>query len=69
MDCPNCAGKVESAIKRLPGVSDVHVSTITQILTLQAGQDLPPDSIERTLAAIAILPPAAAPGDGLATPP
>ena len=37
MDCPTCAGKVETAVKRLPGVSDVQVSATTQILTFRAG--------------------------------
>ena len=52
MDCPTCAGKVETAMKRLPGVSDVQVSTATQILTFHAGDELPPESVERTLAGI-----------------
>ena len=52
MDCPTCAGKVETAVKRLPGVSDVQVSTTTQILTFRAEPGLPPEGVERTLAAI-----------------
>lgn len=52
MDCPTCAGKVETAVTRLPGVSDVQASTATQILTFRAGAELPPESVERTLAAI-----------------
>jgi Zn2+/Cd2+-exporting ATPase len=63
MDCPNCAGKVEAAVRRLPGVSDVAVSTLTQILTLKAGRELAPESIERALASIGhpprLLPPSA----------
>ena len=52
MDCPSCAGKVETAVKRLPGVSDVQVSTLTQVLTLTANDDLPLEGIERALNAI-----------------
>ncbi|MFE1597486.1 heavy metal translocating P-type ATPase [Methylobacterium sp. ID0610] len=52
MDCPSCAGKVETAVKRLPGVLGVQVSTLTQVLTLTANDDLPPEGIERALHAI-----------------
>ena len=36
LDCANCAAKMESAIKQLPGVNDATVSFMTQKLTLDA---------------------------------
>ncbi|WP_238254949.1 heavy-metal-associated domain-containing protein, partial [Methylorubrum podarium] len=34
MDCPTCAGKIETAVSRLPGVADVRVNYGSQILDL-----------------------------------
>jgi copper chaperone CopZ len=36
LDCANCAAKMESAIKKLPGVRDASVSFLTQRLTVDA---------------------------------
>ena len=30
MDCPTCAGKIETAVSRLPGVTDVRVNYSSQ---------------------------------------
>jgi Cd2+/Zn2+-exporting ATPase len=39
MDCGACALKIENALKRLPGVSDVHVNYATESLTLTYDED------------------------------
>lgn len=36
IDCANCAAKVEDAIKKLDGVTDVKVNFMTQKFTLEA---------------------------------
>jgi len=33
MDCASCAAKIETAVAKLPGVSDIRVSTMTETLT------------------------------------
>lgn len=39
MDCASCALKIENAMKRLPGVSDINVSYGQESLTLRFDQD------------------------------
>ncbi|MEC9484041.1 MAG: heavy metal translocating P-type ATPase, partial [Halomonas sp.] len=39
MDCPSCVAKVRGAIERLPGVSNVQVSLMREMLTLQLDDD------------------------------
>ena len=36
IDCANCARKVEDAMCRVPGVTDVRVNFLTQRMTLEA---------------------------------
>ena len=36
LDCANCAAKMESAIKKIDGVSDASVSFMTQKMTVDA---------------------------------
>ena len=36
LDCANCAAKMETAIKKLDGVTDASVSFMTQQLVLEA---------------------------------
>nr|WP_293469337.1 cation transporter [Phenylobacterium sp.] len=33
MDCPNCARKIEGAVRALPGVEDVRVSIASSLMT------------------------------------
>lgn len=48
MDCASCAAKIEGALGRLPGVSDVAVSVMTERLTLRlAPGSTAPEAIER----------------------
>lgn len=35
MDCASCAGKVDTAVRRLDGVSDVSVSVVSGTMTVQ----------------------------------
>ena len=39
VDCANCAAKIETAIKELPGVKNASVSFMTQKLLLEADDD------------------------------
>lgn len=39
VDCANCAAKIETAIKELPGVKNASVSFIAQKLLLEADDD------------------------------
>lgn len=39
LDCANCAQKMEDAIRKLDGVTDVQVSFLTQKLTLTADDE------------------------------
>ena len=36
IDCANCAAKMETAIKKIDGVSDASVSFLTQKMTVDA---------------------------------
>ncbi|MDY3906892.1 MAG: heavy metal-associated domain-containing protein [Lawsonibacter sp.] len=44
LDCANCAAKMEAAIKKLDGVTDVTVSFMTQKMTIE-GDDARFDDI------------------------
>lgn len=39
LDCAHCAAKMETAIKKLPGVTDAAVAFLTQKLTLETKAD------------------------------
>lgn len=39
MDCASCASKIETALKRLPGVSDIEVNPTTGLLRLDLDED------------------------------
>ena len=39
VDCANCAAKIETAIKALPGVKNASVSFMAQKLLLEADDD------------------------------
>ncbi len=44
MDCPSCAGKIETALSRVPGVSAVKVNYLAQSLLLTADEGQAPAS-------------------------
>lgn len=39
VDCANCAAKIETAVKALPGVENASVSFMTQKMLLSADDD------------------------------
>ena len=39
LDCPNCAAKMEAAIKKLDGVNNATVNYIAQKMTVDAADD------------------------------
>ena len=39
LDCANCAAKMESAIKKIDGVTDASVSFMAQKMTIEADGD------------------------------
>lgn len=40
LDCANCAAKMEAAIRKIDGVTDVSVSFILQKMTIEAPDDV-----------------------------
>ena len=36
LDCANCAGKTEAAIKKIPGVTDAKVNFLMQKMTIES---------------------------------
>lgn len=51
MDCASCIGKIETALKRMPGVSDVELNFATETLELSLAPDAPTQAsdIEKTI--------------------
>ena len=43
VDCANCAAKIETAIKALPGVKNASVSFMAQKLLLETAKKVEPD--------------------------
>jgi Cd2+/Zn2+-exporting ATPase len=57
MDCASCVAKVEGAVKRLPGVSDVAVNLMAERLTLRLEPgETDTAAVERTISAIGYTP-------------
>lgn len=57
MDCPACALKIETAVSRLPGVSDINVSYTSGTLALQLDKDrISPRTIEEKVRALGYTP-------------
>ena len=51
MDCSSCVGKIENALNRLPGVSEIALNFSTQVLELRLSPDggASADDIEKTI--------------------
>lgn len=47
MDCASCATKIDTAIRRVPGVEDVSVSVTAGTMTVQHDGSSDPDSMEK----------------------
>ncbi|CAN7614252.1 heavy metal translocating P-type ATPase [Bosea sp. LjRoot90] len=53
MDCASCAAKIRGAVERLPGVSDVRLSVMSETLTLALDESRTGrDSIEKRVASL-----------------
>lgn len=66
MDCGSCAGKIETAVRRIPGVSAVKVSFATSMLIVEADPALvPAQAIESAVDALGYRPTQVA-SDGVA---
>ncbi len=49
MDCASCARKIETALTRVPGVSDISISTTTETLRLRAAERATGEQIEKAV--------------------
>jgi copper chaperone CopZ len=53
MDCGACVSKVETAVKRLPGIANVQVNLMSETLTLSRAADgAAAEAVERQVAAL-----------------
>jgi Cd2+/Zn2+-exporting ATPase len=53
MDCASCVAKIETAVGRLPGVSDIKASTMTETLSARLDETLTPaHEVERRMSAL-----------------
>ena len=52
MDCPSCAGKIETALRRLPGVLSAEVRFATERLQVRLSPDTTPVRVEEAITAI-----------------
>lgn len=67
MDCASCTAKIETAVRRMPGVAEVKVSFATSTLSVEANPSLAPaEKIESVVSDLGFQPtrmvPAAVPG-------
>jgi Cd2+/Zn2+-exporting ATPase len=49
MDCGSCARKIETALTRVPGVSDINISTTTETLRLRAAEATTGEQVEKVV--------------------
>jgi len=49
MDCASCARKIETALTRVPGVSDIAINTTTEILRLRAAERETGEQVEKVV--------------------
>ena len=57
MDCPACALKIETAMRRLPGVSDINVSYMAGTIALRLDESrTPPRTVEEAVKALGFKP-------------
>lgn len=52
MDCASCAAKIDTAVRRLPGVSDVAVSVTAGTMTVQHDGTFKPPVLEKQVAGL-----------------
>ncbi|WP_298720635.1 heavy metal translocating P-type ATPase [uncultured Oceanisphaera sp.] len=56
MDCPSCAGKIETAVRRLPGVLSAEVRFATERLQVQLTPDTTTHTVEQSIRAAGFTP-------------
>ncbi|WP_104486551.1 heavy metal translocating P-type ATPase, partial [Oceanisphaera arctica] len=56
MDCPSCAGKIETAVRRLPGVLSAEVRFATERLQVQLTPEATSDAVEEAIRAAGFTP-------------
>jgi Cd2+/Zn2+-exporting ATPase len=49
MDCASCARKIEAALTRVPGVSDISISNATETLRLRASEAATGGQVEKVV--------------------
>ncbi len=49
LDCANCAAKMESAIKKIDGVTNASVSFMSQKMTIEADDDKFDDIVKQVV--------------------
>lgn len=49
LDCANCAAKMESAIKKIDGVTNASVSFMSQKMTIEADDDKFDDIVKQAV--------------------
>ena len=52
MDCAGCASKIDTAVRRMPGVEDVNVSVSAATLTVRHAPESDLAAIERKVAGL-----------------
>src|SRR5262245_4165184 len=65
MDCGACAIKIENAMKRLPGVSDINVSYSQESMSITLDEDrTSPLTVQEKIRSLGFMPVVAIPGTG-----
>ena len=54
MDCASCARKIETALTRVLGVSDIAISTTTETLRLRAAEPRTGERVEKVIFVISV---------------
>ena len=53
MDCASCVAKIQTAVGKLPGVSDIKLSTMTEILSVTIDEtQTSPEEVEKRISAL-----------------
>ena len=47
LDCANCAAELESAIKKIEGITEVSISFMTERLVLEYNENMKDERIEK----------------------
>lgn len=50
IDCPNCAAKIEAAVKNIDGVAGANVNFMMQNISLEFAHDADVECVKKTVA-------------------